>query len=114
VLIDLANRAIVGNDGIVRLSLVQMVIGSDDNIEILPEKVIKKDPKVPEFDIRTIDGTSGEPGTTGITGANGANGPSGSTGANGAAGANGANGSDGAPPEEPTMVRAQRCFLPSQ
>ncbi len=101
-LIDLANRAIVGNDGIVRLSLVQMVIGSDDNIEILPEKVIKKDPKVPEFDIRTIDGTSGEPGEPGEAGESGENGRTGLAGMAGREGKAGAAGLPGDPGEPGT------------
>lgn len=99
VLIDLANRAIVGNDGIARLSLEQLVIDSDDNIQILPEEIRKKDPKVPEFDIKTIDGIDGKPGDPGEPGEPGERGRDGLEGTAGKEGKAGAAGLPGEPGE---------------
>ena len=86
--IQLAKKVVSSNGG-VHFSLNEMVIDSDDNIEIISDTASNV---VPTFDIVTIDGTDGEDGNNGETGESGSTGSSGTNGAHGATGANGNSG----------------------
>ncbi|MFT4145817.1 MAG: hypothetical protein QM644_15300 [Mobilitalea sp.] len=108
--LNLSNKTVVA-DSIVKLSLEQMVIGSDDNINIVP--VEKKQEvqaevqaeiqaekqaeavKIPKFDIQTIDGTDGMVGLNGEDGEIGEDGKEGTEGEQGEAGKDGESGDDG-------------------
>ncbi len=105
------------SDGqVVLVNMSQMIIDSDDNIEIIPDEEYKKE----NVDSPTInidvedgeegkdgndaqpgkqgeDGEAGDPGTPGEMGNNGDNGNNGNNGSNGSTGSSGATGSAGAP-----------------
>ena len=95
VVINLANRTVLNEDGQVRLSLEQMVIDSDDNIRIIPDEVKNKMARVPEFDITTIDGADGQAGNRGEDGLDGEAGERGIDGERGIKGEDGEDGDDG-------------------
>jgi hypothetical protein len=100
--INLANRTVLEKEGNVKLSLEQMVIDSDDNIVIIPDdrKNNTKEQKIPEFDIKTIDGahgTAGEAGENGDLGESGLDGIEGEAGKKGEAGTGGTPGNPGDP-----------------
>lgn len=106
IMINLSNKTVVKDNKEVKLSLEQMVIGADDNIDIIPSEVKKKAAKAPEFDIKTIDGADGQAGMNGEAGENGDEGKEGKAGEKGKigeigeegeAGADGTNGTDGIP-----------------
>ena len=94
--INLSNKTVVKDEREVKLSLEQMVIGSDDNIIIIPEEVKAKAAKAPEFDIKTIDGVNGEIGLEGEAGEEGESGAEGIAGEDGEAGEVGEEGEIGA------------------
>lgn len=103
--IDLASRTILAGDEVC-MSMEQMVIGADDNIDILtPIRAAYGEEKkekqveilVPTFEvIDGADGINGEAGTDGLAGEDGTNGKKGTTGEEGAYGANGIDGIAGA------------------
>jgi len=103
--IDLASRTVMAKDTVL-MSMEQMVIGSDDNIDILaPIKAVKGEEKVkqeqmqihiPTFEvIDGADGVNGEQGIDGTKGKTGAEGAAGVNGMDGLAGAEGLMGEDG-------------------
>lgn len=84
------------------VNMAQMVVDSDDNIEIIPDDEYKKENvKQPQIIVNATDGQDGEDGQegeAGISGESGQNGATGNTGTPGGfgnGGANGLNGSDG-------------------
>ena len=95
IIINLANKTVLNEDGQVRLSLEQMVINSNDNIDIVPDEVRNRMARVPEFDITTIDGAQGNIGETGEYGQDGDAGEEGIEGEKGLVGEDGKEGSDG-------------------
>lgn len=109
--VNFSNKTVVKNEQDVKLSLEQMVIGSDDNIDIVPDEVKKEAAKAPKFDIQTIDGVNGGKGKEGETGEDGEagingkegeageEGESGEAGEDGTIGENGQNGENGTPGE---------------
>lgn len=99
--LNLSNKTIVDEGSVVKLSLEQMVIGADDNIEIVPQEVKEQVIKAPKFEIETIDGTNGiqgvegEAGVDGEAGEDGEDGEKGEKGTAGEAGKAGEKGEDG-------------------
>lgn len=82
----------VSNGDLVVMNLSQMIVDSDDNIEIIPDEEYKKENvSQPLIDVDVSDGQAGEPGESGEPGT------SGNTGENGNAGEAGISGSPGAP-----------------
>lgn len=94
--LNLSNKTVIDDGSTVKLSLEQMVIDSDENIEIVPKEVKEEVIKAPEFDIQTIDGTAGTGGAEGKSGDAGKKGVDGTEGEEGKAGENGENGLIGA------------------
>lgn len=97
VIINLASRTLV-KDGKAKMSMEQMVINSEDNIQIIPEDQKKLLAQVPKFDIKTIDGvngTNGEKGKDGKIGDKGKEGLEGLKGEDGKSGDDGDSGTDG-------------------
>lgn len=95
--LNLYNRTVV-KDNQVKLSLKQMIIDSDQNIDIVPEEVKTEVIKAPKLDIQTIDGANGKIGKAGKAGENGLEGEEGeegTTGTEGTAGTDGINGQNG-------------------
>lgn len=93
--LNLSNRTIVDENSIVKMSLEQMVIGSDDNIDIVPQEVKEQVIKAPKFEIETIDGTNGTQGIEGEAGVEGEAGQDGEAGEKGEKGAAGEEGKAG-------------------
>lgn len=103
--IDLASRTVLAKESVL-MSMEQMVIGSDDNIDILaPIKAVKGEETVkqqqlqihvPTFEvIDGADGINGEQGLDGAQGKTGAEGAAGINGMDGLVGAEGLMGEDG-------------------
>ena len=94
IVINLANRTIVKN-GRVKMSLEQMLVNSEDNIQIIPEDQKKLLAEVPKFDIKTIDGVNGIDGEVGVNGKEGEKGKDGLEGVKGEEGKKGEDGEAG-------------------
>lgn len=103
----------VSDGEVVLMNLTQMLIDSDDNIEIIPDEEYKNE-KIEQptinMDVKDgedgpdgddakpgIDGTQGEAGDPGEAGEAGSVGENGTNGSNGSAGSSGSSGSAGAP-----------------
>lgn len=109
--VDLASRTVLAKENVL-MSMEQMVIGSDDNIDVLsPIKAVKGEDKVKEEQIKIhiptfevidgadgingeqgIDGEKGKTGVEGVAGVNGMDGIHGEAGTHGQAGLTGLNG----------------------
>lgn len=92
--INLSNK-ILRKNGTPKLSLEQMVIHSNDNINVVSGQQSQLFTQTPSFDIKTIDGTNGKNGTDGSSGQSGTNGTSGTDAAAGLTGNTGAAGTTG-------------------
>ncbi len=109
--VDLASRTVLAKENVL-MSMEQMVIGSNDNIDVLsPIKAVKGEDKVKEEQIKIhiptfevidgadgingeqgVDGQKGKTGVDGVAGVNGMDGIAGEAGTHGQAGLAGTNG----------------------
>ena len=108
--VDLASRTVLAQESVL-MSMEQVVIGSNDNIDVLsPIKAVKGEDKIKEEQIKIhiptfevingangTDGTEGEAGKEGAAGVSGLNGVDGISGADGLAGEDGVDGTPGTP-----------------
>jgi len=93
--IYLGSKNISDSEGIL-LSLAQIIVNSEDNIEIIPDEEFKKEKDVePKIVVEANDGADGEMGAAGQQGGSGNDGSSGAAGEAGISGEDGEGGADG-------------------
>lgn len=100
--IHLANKFISADDEVL-LTFNNIVVSADDNIEVIPSELYKKQLTVPKITIKVEDGKDGEEGEQGEEGTSGNNGSTGAMGGTGSSSGGGSGSVTGEAKVYPTL-----------